>query len=85
MSTHLKLYATQSKQMTPSQTHSLHYLNIHSDPQINNSKCKKILLGAEASKNFEGTSSDSLKYKNLAPAPPKLASSMGLAPQPYLQ
>ena len=47
------------KQMTHTQTHPLHNLNAHFDPQINQAtfKCKKILLGAGASKNFNGSGS----------------------------
>ena len=35
MGAYLKLHATQLKQMTQTQTYSLHYLNACSDPQIN--------------------------------------------------
>ena len=35
MGTHLKLHAIQLNQMTPTQTHLLHYLNALLDPQIN--------------------------------------------------
>ena len=35
MDTHLKLYATQLKQLTQTQTHPLHDLNAYSDPPRN--------------------------------------------------
>ena len=35
MDTHLKLHATQLKQMTQTQTHPLHDLNAYSDPPRN--------------------------------------------------
>ena len=57
MGTYLILHGTHLKQMTHTQTHPLHNLNAHFDPQINQAtfKCKKILLGAGASKNFNGS------------------------------
>ena len=82
MGTYLILHATYLKQMTQTQTHPLYNLNAHLDPQINYVafKCKKILLGARASKNFDGSSS--IQYQNLALAPArtpsKLAGSVAL-------
>ena len=35
MGTHLKVHAIHLKQMTQTQTYSLHYLNAHLDPRIN--------------------------------------------------
>ena len=44
LGTHLKLHATHLKQMTQTQTHFLHYLNVRLDLRINKFtfKCKKI-------------------------------------------
>ena len=83
MGTHLKLHATELKQMTQTQTHPLHYFNAHLDPQINKItfKCKKIyriLLGAGASKNFDYSSSGFSPHhmKSWLRTPQKFASSM---------